>query len=340
MLIHRHIFANSSLTCSVFHFWKIYSRTFPLVFQLLSIYDRKHMKSPLQLKNLTKFYKNLKAVDDVSFSLEEGEIFGLLGPNGAGKTTILSIISTLEKPTKGWVKIFGKSPDKMKSSVGIVPQEIMSQGFFRVEEVLHYMSGFYNIRDNTPWIDHLLEKLDLDRHRHKICSQLSGGMKRRLMIAKALVHKPKLLILDEPTAGVDIDLRTSLWHFILDLNKQGTSVLLTTHYLEEAEQLCDRVGVIDQGKLLKLGETQTLVENLTQRKIQFVLYKKMSPIANPHLVEQSDEQVTFAVSHKTSFKDLLETNRIDLANIRDIKISEGRLEEAFQQIIRGGSYED
>lgn len=295
---------------------------------------------PLKLKNLTKFYKTLKAVDDISFSLKEGEIFGLLGPNGAGKTTILSIISTLEKPTSGEVTVFGEHPEKMKSHIGIVPQEITSQGFFTVEEILNYTSGYFNVSNNSEWIEYLLQKLELYSHRKKISSQLSGGMKRRLMIAKALVHKPKLILLDEPTAGVDVDLRKNLWDFIVDLNKQGTTILLTTHYLEEAERLCHRVGVIDQGKLLKLDETHLLINRLTTRKIHFFLHKKMEKIENPLPLKQNDEVVIFEVPRALSFRDLIRSAKIDIENIKDIKIIEGTLEEAFQQIIRGDFSED
>ena len=248
------------------------------------------MSSPLVVTQLTKCYGSLRALDKLSFSLEEGEIFGLLGPNGAGKTTTLSIIAGTENATAGKAEVFGldvvKRPVEIKRLMGIVPQELVSNGFFTVLEVLRYLSGFFGIWDNEEWIAFLLQKLGLQEHCHKPCSQLSGGMKRRLMIAKALLHRPKLLFLDEPTAGVDVDLRQALWDLILALHEEGTTILLTTHYLEEAEKLCHRIGVIGAGRLLCLDTTQSLIERLTHRKIHLVLKKQKQPLQSPYLVEQ------------------------------------------------------
>ena len=221
---------------------------------------------PLNILKLNKTYLRggevLQAVKDVQFSIGRGEIFGLLGPNGAGKTSVISMITTLVSMTSGEILIFGKSllkhPQEVKKLIGVVPQEIVNQGFFNLTEILTFHSGYYGVRNNRAYIDYLLKRLALWEHRNKQVKQLSGGMKRRLMIAKALVHKPRLLLLDEPTAGVDIELRSSLWEFVRELQKEGISILLTTHYLEEAEALCGRVGIIQQGELRYLGEIKKL----------------------------------------------------------------------------------
>lgn len=227
-------------------------------------------ETPLEVKSVRKvYYSNqgqheVVAVKDVSFCIQPGEVFGLLGPNGAGKTTTISMITGLEKITSGHVRIFGfdtqEDPLEAKKRVGVVPQEIVSQGFFNLFEILQFHSGYYGIARNNERISYLLHKLGLWTHRHKLMKQLSGGMKRRMMIAKALVHSPRLLILDEPTAGVDIELRNSLWDFVRELQEDSVAILLTTHYLQEAEALCDRVGIIHQGRMVQQCGTKELME--------------------------------------------------------------------------------
>ena len=233
------------------------------------------MVSPLSLENLVKRYGGVCAVDDVSLTMQEGEIFGLLGPNGAGKTSIISILTTLEVASSGRALVFGKDvagrDRATKRLLGCVPQGMRQPWFLLVEEVLRFHSGYYGISDNRAHINFLLDRLDMEKHRHKRVRQLSGGMKRRLLIAKALVHQPKLLLLDEPTAGVDIELRASLWQFARELNAHGTAILLTTHYLEEAESLCSRVGILHHGHLLKVDETRNLVKNLTAKEVKISL---------------------------------------------------------------------
>ncbi|NRA90934.1 MAG: ABC transporter ATP-binding protein, partial [Simkaniaceae bacterium] len=215
--------------------------------------------TPLKIKNLTKSYGKVVAVDDASFEIHPGEVFGLLGPNGAGKTTIISNIVTLQAFSKGVIEVFGidiqKNPRLAKSHIGFVPQELIHHGFFSVEEILKYNASYFGIPLDKDHLKYLLDKLHLYHHRKKLVNQLSGGMKRRLLIIKALMHKPKLLLLDEPTAGVDIELRASLWKFIQELKKDNLSILLTTHYLEEAERLCDRIGILNQGVLKKVDTT-------------------------------------------------------------------------------------
>ena len=282
----------------------------------------------LQIENLKKTYQSAKgqethALKGVSFDVRPGEIFGLLGPNGAGKTTLISIITTLEKATSGDVKVFGDSvsvnPKKTKTKIGIVPQEVVSSGFFDLEEILKYHSGYYGIKENGPRINHLLERLKLTEHKHKMMRQLSGGMKRRMMIAKALVHSPKILLLDEPTAGVDVELRTQLWQFVRELQKEGVSIVLTTHYLQEAEALCDRVGIINKGELKYVGNTREIISQLTQKKV--------------NLVTQGGEKLSFFLNKDQGLGSALKEKNISLDSVHDINVSEGTLEEAFVKVL-------
>jgi ABC-2 type transport system ATP-binding protein len=293
------------------------------------------MTRPLELRSLSKNYGSLQAVKNVSFHLEPGEIFGLLGPNGAGKTSIISIVNTLEEPTSGEAFVFGNDVTDRKGLskpfLGVVPQEMVTHGFFNVEEVLRFHSGYYGIRHNEDQIRFLLEQLDLWPHRLKRVRQLSGGMKRRLLIAKALVHRPKLLLLDEPTAGVDIELRTSLWKFVKKLNQEGTSILLTTHYLEEAEQLCHKVGILHRGELLKIDETKRLVHQLTTREITLCLKRPIAKVDLKYTVSQSAQEILFRVPNDFDLGQILATIPSD--TIHDIRIREGKLEDAFLHLL-------
>lgn len=226
-------------------------------------------QSPLSLQHLHKSYGEVQAVRGVDLEMKTGEVLGLLGPNGAGKTSIISMITGLEKPTSGQVIVFGadvqKDPRRAKMLVGRVPQEIVGHGFFNVDEVLGFLAGYYGVTSPRDRIEYLIDRLALGPHRAKKVNQLSGGMKRRLMIAKALIHEPRLLLLDEPTAGVDVELRSSLWKFVRELQSAGISILLTTHYLEEAEKLCDRVAIIHLGLIRAMGPTQHVIREVTQR---------------------------------------------------------------------------
>ena len=296
------------------------------------------MSLPLEITNLRKAYKGgtVEAVKGVSFTVNPGEIFGLLGPNGAGKTTIISTITTLEKPSDGSVKVFGTevSEDPMftKKQIGVVHQEVINSGFFDVEEILTFHSGYYGLRKNKERIHYLLQKLSLFEHRNKKVKQLSGGMKRRLMIAKALVHTPKLLLLDEPTAGVDIGLRENLWKFVEELRDGGMSILLTTHYLEEAEQLCDRVGIINSGSLVALGNTKEIIRQYSHKRIRIILTEKRE-IVTPYLVETIGEEYLFVVPANKALGEFLSEVGIPTALVKDIQIEEGDLEEAFLKIV-------
>jgi ABC-2 type transport system ATP-binding protein len=212
----------------------------------------------------------LKALDNVSFDIEEGEFFGLLGPNGAGKTTLISILAGLARASQGRVLVQGHDVQRdfaqARRRLGVVPQELVFDPFFNVREALRFQSGYFGVKHNDAWIDELLESLGLADKADANMRQLSGGMKRRVLVAQALVHKPPVIVLDEPTAGVDVELRQTLWQFIARLNKQGHTVLLTTHYLEEAEALCARLAMLKQGRVVALANDLRTAQGGVQQR--------------------------------------------------------------------------
>ena len=236
------------------------------------------MSNALEIHGLGKRYQNGKvALNDVSLVVPEGSFFALLGPNGAGKSTMINIIADTVRHDKGEVTLLGHSLFKerawCKRRMGVVPQEIAFDPFFTPKEVLEFTSGLFGCKPDQRWIDELLLRLELQEHRDKNTRQLSGGMRRRLLVAQALVHKPKLVILDEPTAGVDVALRKRLWSFMRELNRSGTTVLLTTHYIDEAEELCDQVAIIDRGTVLTSKPMHELMQDVASSWL-FLVYEK------------------------------------------------------------------
>ena len=223
----------------------------------------------------------LHALQDVAFDIEPGEFFGLLGPNGAGKTTLISILAGLSRPSAGCVAVFGvdvhADPMQARRRLGIVPQELVFDPFFTVREALRFQSGYFGIRDNNAWIDELLAGLGLTDKADTNMRQLSGGMKRRVMVAQALVHRPPVIVLDEPTAGVDVELRQTLWAFISRLNREGSTVLLTTHYLEEAEALCGRIAMLRAGRVIALERTADLLKRASANVLRFKTDQMLPP---------------------------------------------------------------
>jgi len=216
---------------------------------------------------------SLLALDKVTLDIEPGEFFGLLGPNGAGKTTLITILAGLSKATSGSVSVLGSDVQRdfaqARRNLGVVPQELVFDPFFNVREALRFQSGYFGVRKNDAWIDELLDSLGLTDKAHANMRQLSGGMKRRVLVALALVHKPPVIVLDEPTAGVDVELRQTLWAFIAKLNKQGSTVLLTTHYLEEAEALCHRIAMLKSGRVVALDSTSALLKAASSNVLRF-----------------------------------------------------------------------
>ena len=290
----------------------------------------------LKIENLVKDYGSFRAVNGVSFEVRSGEVFGLLGPNGAGKTSIISTITTLEEPTSGSIFInnmdLSQHERAIKAQMGVVPQEIVTHGYFKVEEVLRFHAGYYGLWNHTAKTHEIMKQLDLWEHRHKTARQLSGGMKRRLMIAKALLHSPRLILLDEPTAGVDVELRDSIYQQVLAFKKQGVAILFTTHYLEEAEKLCDRVAIIHKGEIQNQGKTKDLIQNLTSRHITILLKNKRS-LKHRNLVRQEGLALEFRVPYSQETGAFLSEIDLKNSNIVDMKIREGTLEEAFKYVL-------
>ncbi len=296
------------------------------------------MSIPLQVSRLVKKYKNgPQAVKGISFDIQEAEVFGFLGPNGAGKTTTISVITGLEQATSGRIKVFGHDVQKnartARALMGVVPQELVTHGYFSLEEVLRFHSGYYGLLQNQGRIEYLMERLLLTEHRHKKVRQLSGGMRRRLMLAKALVHAPRLILLDEPTAGVDVHLRENIWELIDELRQDGVSVLLTTHYIEEAEALCDRVGIVHHGEIRAMGSTQLLVKDLSLRMVQVEFKPGTVPdINHPQLQARDGNSLVFCLPQKATAGSLL-GELLDYPNLMDVRIKEGSLEEALKRVI-------
>ncbi|MCY4513236.1 MAG: ABC transporter ATP-binding protein [Bdellovibrionales bacterium] len=289
----------------------------------------------LEVQNVVKNYGSLRAVNQVSFDIKEGEIFGLLGPNGAGKTTLISTIVTLEKADKGRIFVCGhdveKEPRVSKSLTGFMPQELIIHGYFTVREVVCFYSGYCGVRPDPKHIDDLLKRLSLwDQRNHKVRT-LSGGMKRRLLMVKALVHSPKLLLLDEPTAGVDIDLRNTIWDFVRELKSQGASILFTTHYLEEAEQLCDRVAIIHHGEIRQIGPTKDLISQFTARRIYLKL-KSVKNFESKRYLGRHEGCEVFSLPYSMNFNDLINEISLNRDDILDIRVREGSLEDIFKEI--------
>ncbi len=233
-------------------------------------------EAAISLKNLSKTYAGgQQALDDVTIDIKRGEIFGLLGPNGAGKSTLINILSGMVRKTSGSATIWGFDIDEddrnAKASIGIVPQEIMFDPFFTPAESLEVVAGLYGIKKSERRTMELLRAMHLEDKADAYSRTLSGGMKRRLLVAKAMVHSPPILVLDEPTAGVDIELRQQLWEYVEKLNKSGVTIVLTTHYLEEAENLCDRIAIINHGKLIALKTTSELVDMAREKLVELTL---------------------------------------------------------------------
>jgi ABC-2 type transport system ATP-binding protein len=273
----------------------------------------------------------VRALDTVSFDIQQGEFFGLLGPNGAGKTTLISILAGLSRASSGRVLVHGRDVltdyAAARRLLGIVPQELVFDPFFTVREALRIQSGYFGVNNNDDWIDELLASLGLTDKAHANMRQLSGGMKRRMLVAQALVHKPRVIVLDEPTAGVDVELRQTLWQFIAKLNKQGSTVLLTTHYLEEAEALCSRIAMLKQGRVVELAQTSELLKaassNVLRFKIDSELPKALAdkaritgrivqlPAHNAHEIEQ----YLSAIRHAGLVAEDVEIRKADLEDV-------------------------
>ena len=281
-----------------------------------------------------------KALDGVSFDIEQGEFFGLLGPNGAGKTTLISILAGLLQPTSGHIKVQGLDVQTQSAQVrkilGVVPQELVFDPFFTVREALRFQSGYFGITGNDTWLDELLDCLGLaDKANHNM-RQLSGGMKRRVLVAQALVHKPPVIVLDEPTAGVDVELRQTLWQFIARLNREGHTVLLTTHYLEEAEALCGRIAMLKNGKVVALDSTSTLLKNASSNVLRFKIDEQLPPeLASQARV--TGRIVQFPAHDAAQIEHYLSAVRQAGLVAQDVEIRKADLEDVFLDVMGAAS---
>ena len=306
-------------------------------------------KFALAVENLTKVYsspktkKHNKALNELSFEVRQGEVFGLLGPNGAGKTTFLSILGGTVIKTSGKVNVWGfyldQNPRQVRASVGIVPQEVNLDAFFSPKKLLELQAGLYGISEENRITDLILKMVSLQDKANAYSRSLSGGMKRRLLIAKAMVHQPPILILDEPTAGVDVELRNNLWENVKALNKEGVTIILTTHYLIEAQEMCDRIAIINKGNLVALDTTEKLLERIKTKKINFKV-KKIELNKNLNM-----KDINFKINSENSILVTYEKNSLDFGEIinylnennikiEDISTEDGDLEDVFVQLTK------
>ena len=280
---------------------------------------------------------DVHAPDGVSFDIAQGEFFGLLGPNGAGKTTLISILAGLVRATRGRVTVHGYDVvddyAQARMSLGIVPQELVFDPFFSVREALRIQSGYFGVHDNDAWIDELLANLGLAEKANANMRQLSGGMKRRVLVAQALVHRPPVIVLDEPTAGVDVELRQTLWQFVSRLNREGHTVLLTTHYLEEAEALCGRIAMLKQGRVVALDRTSALLAGTASTMLRFKTDHALpATLAAQSRVTGRIAQVT---AHDASEVEMiLGQLRSAGVKIEDLEIGRADLEDVFLEIMQ------
>ena len=291
----------------------------------------------------SKTKKENRALSNLSFDVKQGEVFGLLGPNGAGKTTFLSILGGTVTKTSGSVNVWGfnldKNPRQVKASIGIVPQEVNLDAFFSPHKLLELQAGLYGITKKDRITDLILKMVALEDKAYAYSRSLSGGMKRRLLIAKAMVHQPPILILDEPTAGVDVELRNNLWENVKELNKEGVTIILTTHYLLEAQEMCDRIAIIDRGNLVALDTTKKLLERIQTKKINFIV----KDVDLNKLL--SMKGIQFKINSKNLISASYEKNSLDFGEIikyltqneikiEDISTEDGDLEDVFIQLTK------
>jgi ABC-2 type transport system ATP-binding protein len=296
----------------------------------------------VRFQNISKTYSgargSLRALDDVCFDIERGEFFGLLGPNGAGKTTLISILAGLTRASSGHAIVMGHdvqaAPAAARKALGIVPQELVFDPFFNVRETLRIQSGYFGVRHNDDWIDELLAALGLADKAQANMRQLSGGMKRRVLVAQALVHRPPVIVLDEPTAGVDVELRQTLWQFIARLNRAGHTVLLTTHYLEEAEALCGRIAMLKQGRVVALDKTSALLSGAAHQMLRFKTDDALP--AAVALRSRITGRIAQVRAHDAAeVEHLLAQLRTAGVRVEDLEIGRADLEDVFLEIMSG-----
>ena len=307
-----------------------------------------NQENVLSVKNLKKIYlkntsKSVHALKNLNLEVKEGEIFGLLGPNGAGKSTFINILAGTTIKTSGNVDVWGfnldKNPRQVRASIGIVPQEVNVDPFFSPRKLLELQAGLYGIKKKDRITDTILKLVSLENQANSYTRRLSGGMKRRLLVAKALVHQPPIIILDEPTAGVDVELRSNLWKNVKSLNKQGVTIILTTHYLLEAEEMCDRIGILNKGNLVALDSTKNLLKRIQTKIVTFVVNGKVhienQSLKSLNVIDNQPGQLI--VSYEKSLLNIEELiNYINKQNIKisDISTDDGNLEDVFVRLTK------
>jgi len=305
-------------------------------------------KNILSIKNLKKIYSNKQTADthalnDLNLDVQEGEIFGLLGPNGAGKTTFINIVAGTVIKTSGQVSVHGfdldENPRQVRASVGIVPQEVNLDPFFSPRKLLELQAGLYGIKEKDRITDTILELVSLEKQANSYARSLSGGMKRRLLMAKALVHQPPIVFLDEPTAGVDVQLRQNLWKNVRLLNDIGVTIILTTHYLEEAEEMCDRIAILNKGNIVALDSTKNLLDKIQTKKVTFKTDKKIDikneDLPSLKLISKSDTKICVSYEKsKINIENLINLIKKNNTKILDISTDDGDLEDVFLRLIK------
>ena len=296
------------------------------------------MNAAVQVHRLCKSYGDLRALDGIDLEIRQGEFFGLLGPNGAGKTTLISAIAGLVRPDSGRIAVMGHDVQAAyrdsRRMLGVVPQELVFDPFFTVRETLEFQSGYYGIRRNDDWIDEILANLDLTVKADVNMRKLSGGMKRRVLVAQALVHRPPVIVLDEPTAGVDVELRQTLWKFVRRLNQDGHTIVLTTHYLEEAETQCQRIAMLKAGRLIALDTTSALLRRFSTHSLRFRLHAGDVPPA--HIATRAQREgdqwlLTFEAFDEVE-RMLADLRRAD-CRIEDMEVGKPDLEDVFVKLM-------
>jgi len=305
-------------------------------------------KNVVHVKNLKKTYSkngtnSIEALKNLNLEVKEGEIFGLLGPNGAGKSTFINILGGSVIKSEGYVNVWGfdldNSPRQVRASIGIVPQEVNVDPFFSPKKLLELQAGLYGVKKKDRITDTILKLVSLEKQANSYSRSLSGGMKRRLLVAKAMVHQPPIIILDEPTAGVDVELRKKLWENVRSLNKKGVTIILTTHYLEEAEKMCDRIGILSHGELVALDTTKNLLNRIQTKKVNFITDKRVNINENTlkSLKIISNEQNKLCISYEKSKININQIiNYLNDQNIKifDISTDDGDLEDIFLRLTK------
>jgi ABC-2 type transport system ATP-binding protein len=299
------------------------------------------MTFAIEALNVEKRYGALQALAGVSLAVAEGEFFGLLGPNGAGKTTLINVVAGLARASAGTVRVMGADViadyRRARRMLGVVPQELVFDPFFSVRETLRFQSGYFGLRRNDAWIDEVMHHLDLTAKADANMRTLSGGMKRRVLVAQALVHRPPVIVLDEPTAGVDVGLRQGLWQFIRRLNRSGHTIVLTTHYLEEAEELCDRIAMLKAGRVVALDSTRNLLETFSGLLLRLRLDRDALPAGlDAELVQSEGGRFVLRLRDYRALEDVLHRLREAGATIRELELEPPDLEEVFLRVMGTG----